>query len=402
MPQFRYKAARPDGTMVEDRLEGESAPAVRTQLEGQGLLVLSLVGPRTGVQRTGTRWVGSHLSLREFLVFNQEFVALVKAGLPILKTFDLLAERAVHSGFQAALQGVRAEIRGGATISEAMARFPTHFSELYRASVRSGEHTGNLVGVLTRYIAYLKLVIGVREKVVKALAYPAFLIVVGIAVVSFLLVYVMPTFAEIYGQSKANLPGPTRMLMTAVEQIRHWLPWLIAGTVGLGVLTYQWVRTTAGRAQLDRLSLRLPLVGNILLKNQIIRMARTLATVLAGGIPLMYAMQITSGTTTNRVIAEALARATDRVKEGMGLAASLKQEGFLPHMTLEMIEVGETTGSLEPMLQDVAEFYESELDLTLNQLTAWIEPVLLLVMGVIVGGIVIVMYLPVFQIAGAV
>jgi len=402
MPLFRYKAARSDGTMVEDRVEGESEMAVRVQLESRGLLIFSLEGPRTRANRVSIRRKGGRLSLREFLIFNQEFVALVKAGLPILKTIDLLAERALHPGFQAALHGVRTEIRGGASISEAMARYPEHFPDLYRASIRSGEQTGNLVQVLQRYTAYLKLVIGVREKVVKALAYPMFLIVVGVAVVVFLLMYVMPTFSEIYGQSNAQLPMATQMLLAAVAQFREWLPWLVAGTVGIGLIAYQWVRTEIGREQVDGLSLRLPIVGDVLIKGEVIRLARTLATVLAGGIPLMNALQITGGAITNRVISKALARATDRVRDGMGLAASLKQEGFLPQMTLEMIEVGETTGSLETMLQEVAEFHEGELDLRLSQLTTWIEPVLLLVMGFLVGGIVIVMYLPVFQIAGTV
>lgn len=402
MPLFRYKGARSDGTVVEDRVEGESEMAVRVQLEGRGLLLFSLEGPRSKTKRIGIGWKGGRLSLREFLVFNQEFLALVKAGLPILKTIDLLAERAAHPGFQAALHGVRKEIRGGASISEAMARYPDHFTDLYRASIRSGEQTGNLVQVLQRYIAYLKLVIGVREKVVKALAYPMFLIVVGVAVVAFLLIYVMPTFSEIYGQTNAQLPMATRMLLAAVEHFRQWAPWLLVGTVGLGLAIYQWIRTEAGREQANGLSLRLPIVGDVLLKSEIIRLARTLATVLAGGIPLINALQVTGGAITNRVISKALARATDRVRDGMGLAVSLKQEGFLPQMTLEMIEVGETTGSLETMLQDIAEFHEGELDLRLSQLTTWIEPVLLLVMGFLVGGIVIVMYLPVFQIAGTV
>ncbi|MGH7208441.1 MAG: type II secretion system F family protein, partial [Nitrospiraceae bacterium] len=313
---------------------------------------------------------------------------------------DLLAERAFHPAFQAALQGVRSEIRGGAAISEAMARYPVYFSDLYRASLRSGEQTGTLAEVLQRYIVYVKLVIGVREKVFKALAYPAFLVLVGVAVVIFLLMYVMPTFAEIYGQSNRELPAPTRMLLLAVAIIRQWFPWLIAGTVGLAAASYHWARTPGGREFLDRLSLRVPVLGDVLLKSQVIRFARTLSTVLAGGIPLMTALQITGGAITNRIIARAIASATDRVRDGAGLAAALKQERFLPQMTLEMIEVGETTGGLEMMLRDVAEFHEGELDLRLSQLTTWIEPMLLLLMGIIVGGIVLIMYLPVFQIAG--
>jgi len=402
MPEFRYKAARPDGTVLEDRVDGESEAAVRTLLEQQGLLIFALEGAGT---RTGLPlkwWPGGRLPLREFLVFNQELLALVKAGLPVLRIFDLLAERALRPRFKACLQEVRNDIRGGASISDAMAGHPNVFSELYRASLRSGELTGNVVEVLQRYIAYLKLVIGVREKVIKALAYPAFLIVVGAAVVLFLLLYVMPTFAEIYGRGKATLPLPTRMLLMVVEHGRLWLPWMAAGTVGGTALLYQWARTPRGRAQLDYVSLRLPLIGDVLRKSYIVRLTRTLATVLASGIPLLHALQITSSAITNREISQALVRATGRVREGASLAASLKQEGFMPPMTLEMIDVGETTGSLEPMLLEVAEFHEGELDLRLSQLTTWIEPVLLLVMGILVGGIVIIMYLPVFQLAGAI
>lgn len=399
MPQFRYRAARPDGATVEELMDADSEGSVRSQLESKGWLVLNVQGARS---LSLPQWQGSRLSLREFLVFNQEFVALVKAGLPILKACELLAARAPHPGFKTALQGVRTEIHGGASISEAMGKYPDHFPELYRASIRSGEHSGHLVDVLQRYIAYMKLVISTKEKVMKAMAYPAFLIVVGVAVVAFLLVYVMPTFAEIYGQSKADLPVPTKVLLAAVEHVRTWLPWLVAGAFGLGAAGYRWMRTETGRQQVDRLSLHIPVIGDVLLKNQIVRMARTLSTVLAGGIPLLTALQITGGAITNRVLTQAIARATERVREGVGLAASLKQEGFLPQMTLEMIEVGETTGSLETMLHDVAEFHEGELDLRLSQLTTWIEPALLLIMGFVVGGIVIVMYLPVFQIAGTV
>src|SRR5919109_739125 len=167
MPQFRFRAARPDGTIVEDRLEGDNESSIRTQLESRGWLPFSVQGPRSGVQVSSFSFGRSRLSLREFLVFNQEFVALVKAGLPVLKVFDLLAERALHPAFREALHGVRTEVRGGDSISQAMARYPKHFPDLYRASLRSGEHTGNLVEVLQRYISYLKLVISVREKVVK-------------------------------------------------------------------------------------------------------------------------------------------------------------------------------------------------------------------------------------------
>jgi type IV pilus assembly protein PilC len=402
MLEFQYKASRCDGTIVESRMVSDNESSVRAQLDQQGLLVLSLQSSKTSALGLGRGRFGQRLSLREFLVFNQEFLALIKAGLPILKTFDLLAERATNACFQTSLQGIRREIRGGASISEAMALYPSHFAELYRATLRSGEHTGALADVLQRYITYLKMVIGVREKVVKALAYPVFLIVVGFAVVAFLLVYVMPTFADIYSQSKAELPGPTKLLLSVVQSIDQWLPWALGGLAAAVLTISYWIRTPHGRVQFDRLSLHVPVLGDILRKNAIIRMARTLSAILGGGIPLLNALEITGGAMTNRVVAQALQRTTARVRDGMGLAASLQKERLLPQMMLEMIEVGETTGALEPLLRDVAEFQEAELDLRLNQLTTWIEPVLLLIMGVIVGGLVVVMYLPVFEMAGTV
>jgi len=227
MPQFRYRAARSDGTILQDRTEGVSEMAVRTQLETQGLFILHLEGARGwGTASISIKRSGS-LPLREFLVFNQQFLALVKAGLPILKIFDILTERATHGDFQQAHNHVREEIRGGASISAAMACQPKYFSDLYRATIQSGEQTGNLVEVLQRYIAYLKLVIEVREKVTKALAYPLFLVLVGFGVVGFLLAYVIPTFAEVYEQSNAELPLPTQLLLAAIAQAGIWVPWVI-------------------------------------------------------------------------------------------------------------------------------------------------------------------------------
>jgi len=403
MPQFQYRAMRTDGTTIESAISGDSVSSVRSQLEAQGLLICRLEGTtQRGAIVTQNWFGGKQLSLREFLVFNQEFLALMKAGLPILKTFDLLAERATHPQFQTALQGVRTEIRGGSSISEAMARYPIHFSELYRASLRSGEQTGALVDVLQRYLEYIKLVIAVREKVVKAMAYPAFLIIVGLAVVAFLLIYVMPTFADIYSQNKTELPTPTKVLLQVIGTSQDWAPWALTSTALTSWGLYRWWRTPGGRAHMDWLSLYLPILGEVFLKNQLIRLTRTLSTILSGGIPLLHALEITRGAVTNRIVSGAIERTTARVRDGVGLAAALKQERLFPQMMLEMIEVGETTGSLEAMLRDVAEFQEGELDLRLNQLTTWMEPVLLLVMGIIVGGLVIVMYLPIFQMAGTV
>lgn len=400
MPRFHYKAACADGTIVETDIDGENEQRVRAQLEEQGLLVLDLQGNRSSA------WSFSlprrSLSLREFLIFNQEFLALIKAGLSMLRTFDILAERTTHGGFHRALLAVREGIRGGASISDAMDIQPLYFSDLYRATIRSGEQAGNLAEVLQRYIAYLKLLISVREKVVKALAYPVFLLVFGLAVVGFLLGYVMPTFAEVYAESQTELPLATRLLLSAIEHLGTWLPGMLVGVALLGGIFYWWKRTPSGRWQWDWVLLNFPVLGEIFVKNHTIRLTRTLATMLAGGIPLLSALEITAKAMTNQVFRSALVSAMAYVRDGFSLTQALKRENFLPRMTLEMIEVGETTGFLESMLLEVAEFHEGELDLQLSRLTTWIEPALLLVMGLLVGGIVIIMYLPIFQLAGTI
>jgi len=399
---FHYRAAHPDGTIVENTVQGESEHSLRTQLEGQGLLILELNGGKEKTVRGPFSQKAKPLPLREFLVFNQELLALIRAGLPVLQCFDLLSERTTRPAFQQALFAIREEIRGGLSISKAMANQQVYFSELYQATIQSGEQAGNLPEVMQRYIAYLKLVIGVREKVAKALAYPSFLVVFGFGVVGFLLSYVMPTFAEVYSESHTQLPFATQLLLDAIQQIWSWLPWVLAILLICGATFYSWVHTPQGQLNLHWILLRLPLVGDVILKNQVVRLTRTLATILAGGIPLLSALQVTARAMTNRVFAQALHSTIHHVRDGMSLAQAFKQEQFLPRMTTEMIEVGEATGALETMLLEVAEFHEGEMDLQLSRLTTWIEPVLLVVMGVMVGGIVIIMYLPIFQLAGAV
>ena len=400
MPQFHYRAARTDGRIVEGETTGLSETAVRSELETQGLFVFQLKGSNPWRGSAARRQRRGHVPLRDFLIFNQQFVALVKAGLPILRTFDLLTERAVNPAFRQALQEVREGIRGGASISEAMGVQPHAFPDLYRSTIQSGEHTGNLIDVLQRYIVYIRLLIAIREKVGKALAYPAFLMFIGIGVATFLLVFVIPTFVDVYAQSNASLPGPTQMLLDVVTSAVLWGPWALGILLVSGLAGWFWSKTELGRYRVHQLLLMLPFIGGIVSNNQIIRLSRTMATILAGGLPLLTALSMTADAMTNKVFSRALARAASRVREGMGLAASFKEERFLPRMTVEMIEVGESTGALETMLEEVAEFHESEIDVYFNKLN-WLEPILLLFMGILVGGIVVIMYLPIFNIAGA-
>ena len=402
MAVFAYRVARPDGSTIHGHVEGDNESLVRAKLESQGLLVFNLHSRGAASVKTEPSWSWGKLPLEQFLVFNQELMALVKSGLPILRIWDLLIERAGHAGFQRTLRGVRDDIRGGASSSEALAKHPRYFPELYVATVKAGEQSGNLPEVLQRYVAYLKLMVGLRQKVQKAISYPIVLIGIGLAVVGFLLTYVMPTFVSVYGESAKALPWSTQVLLDVVTHAESWLLPAAAVLIGLMLGVHTYYATSAGKLAIDRLVLKLPLVGQIAVKHNTVQLTRTLGTILAGGTPLVDALKGARGAVSNKWISQEMIGAVNEIREGATLADALDRPRVLPRLAIEMLSVGEETGSLDTMLRDVAEFYEADLDTRLTQLTTWIEPALLLVMGVLVGGIVIVMYLPVFQMAGTV
>ncbi|MFY4729991.1 type II secretion system F family protein [Nitrospira sp. BLG_2] len=402
MTVFAYRVARPDGSTIHGHVEGENESLVRAKLESQGLLVFDLHRRGIASVKMEMSWSWGKLPLEQFLVFNQELLALVKSGLPILRIWDLLIERAGHPGFQRTLRDVREDIRGGASASDALAKHPVYFPELYVATVKAGEQSGNLPEVLQRDVVYVKLMVGLHQKVKKAISYPIVLIGIGLAVVGFLLTYVMPTFVSVYGESSKALPWATQVLLDIVTHAESRILPAVVISIGIMLGIHAYYATPSGKLAIDRFVLKLPLVGQIVVKHNTVQLIRTLGTILAGGTPLVDALEGARGAVSNRWISQEMMKVVNEICEGVTLADALDRSKVLPRLAIEMLSVGEETGSLDTMLRDVAEFYEADLDARLTQLTTWIEPVLLLVMGVLVGGIVIVMYLPVFQMAGTV
>lgn len=400
MPLFSYRIAKPDGTIQERQAEAEDAVALRGRLEEEGNLVLSIsesIGfslPDFPLKRK--------ISPHEFLIFNQEFVALLRAGLPIMKILDLLSERGDQPGFAAALKDVQREVRGGGTIADAMSRHPVYFPPLYVSSLRAGEKSGNLVEVLGRFMEYQKKVLEVRKKVLAALAYPAFLLVVGIGVLGFLLTYVMPSFSELYADSQVELPLITRFLLGLVDFLRQYFLAILLGLVLAGLLLWRLLCSAWGRAVSDRLALQAIFLGPIIKRHHLIRIARTLSTVLKSGIPLVDSLTIVGAAMTNQLVARQIGKVGGEVRGGVALALAFSKVALFPRMSTEMIAVGETTGSLEEMLQEVANFHEDELDLYLSRVATWVEPILLLLIGSLVAVILIAMYLPIFNLAGTI
>jgi type IV pilus assembly protein PilC len=400
MPVFVYKAGREDGSVFIKEADADSPEALRRELEESGYLVLQLKKRHAlGLAALSGR---KKLKTEDFLVFNQELLVLIKAGLPIVQSLDILAERTSHTAFKDALVDVKAEVRGGKSLSDAMSRHPGFFPELFCNSLRAGERTGALADVLERFIIYQKRLLDVKRKMVSALTYPTFIVGFTILLLIFLLTYVVPAFTQTYADSQASLPLPTLMLMDFTHILRKFFLLFFALLLGAVYAFRAWYRTDNGRLTVDKYLLKVPLIGSALKGYIISTMTRTLSTILSGGIPMLQALEMVSRSITNREVSNKLKYVQERVREGISLAGSFEETKIMPTMTIRMIEVGEATGALEAMLDDISSFYEDRVNVRLQRITSLIEPIIIATLGLIVGSIVIIMYLPIFEMAGTI
>lgn len=390
MPLFSYKAVREDGSSVLDETIATDAMTLRQELEGRGYLVLDVRLKKSGLGDRGG-------SAKDFLIFNQEFTTLVKAGLPILQSLEILHKRTEKPGFQSALASIIQEIKGGKSLSEAMEGHPAHFTPLYTATVRAGEKSGALVDVLQRFITYQKKMIAVQRKLITALAYPVFLVLVLVGVLMLFFLYIIPNFTQMYSDQSGSLPLLTMLLVSFTSGLTTYAPFILAAGAAAVFGVYFWQKTDTGKMTLDGLKLRIPIARSLIMQYLISQITRTLATVLRGGIPLVQALDTTAGVIANSVVARKLAEVRRLVTEGVSLAAAFERTKLAPDMTVRMIEVGESSGDLPLMLEDVAEFYDQEVENKLTVLTTMIEPVLMLSMGLIIAVIVVALYLPIFE-----
>jgi type IV pilus assembly protein PilC len=401
MSTFRCKIGMADGRVVEKEFEAPTAQVLRDSLVEQGFHVFFIKKiPFQLLRQTGS--LGPRFSGRRFLSFNQELLVLLRSGLPILQVLDTLMEKMEVGAVLNVLREVREDIKGGGSLSEAFEKFPRYFPYLYIASIRAGERTGDLPVTLARYIEYQRRMEAIKAKIRSATFYPAFLSVVVTAVVLLLMIYVVPRFTQIYADARVELPFLTRVVIATAEGLGRYLPLVILLAV-LGLIAGRiFIHSDRGGYLLDRLKLRLPFFGALLSDYSISNFCRTLSTTLAGGIPAVQAMRMSRATLNNRVLEERLLAATQRVEEGMAISESFEKAAFFPSIALRMIGVGETTGALAEMLTEVADYYEQQVGVRLDRLTTLVEPVMMLVMGLLIGGIVVAMYFPIFQLAGTV
>jgi type IV pilus assembly protein PilC len=399
MAEFVLKYADGRGQIHQQVTSAPSEKELRERYSQQGFLIYS-VKPRTasGLAATGLFTRRKKLNLEKFLIFNQQFVTLIRAGLPILKGLDLLADRLTDPALGPYIKSVRDEVRNGTLLSEAF-RLQGIFPKMYVTSVMAGEKSGSLTEVLDRYISYQRIALAVRKKVMVSLMYPCVLIVLVIILMVFLVTYVVPTFATLYTTMNAKLPAMTVWLIAIGTTARSYIV-VFAGAVVAGIFLFRWwSRTESGREKVDRIKMKMPVAGDIWLKYQVAQLSRILGTLLTGGIPLVQAMETAADSLNTPLLKRAMEAAGKSVREGQPLSGSLKASRMFPGLAVDMIEVGESTGALPAMLNSVAEFFEEDVNTRMTATLSLVEPAIMIVMGTFVAFVLISLYLPIFSLA---
>ncbi len=398
--EFTVKYAKPTGEIVTAVLVGQNMDEVRHRLQEQGFLPIDVRSRRWSLSLR-PRKRRQTIKMEDFILFNQQFVALIRAGLPILKSLDLLKDRIANPLLRQHIADVRDRVFSGALLSEAL-RAQGLFPTVYTASVFAGERSGNLVEVINRFVQYQKTVLTVRKRFLNSLIYPTFLIVLAIVMIAVILTYVIPKFGELYADLNTPLPVTTRVLIASSDAIRAHLVLIVPILLGAIVALKIWTGSRRGIEWLDELKLTAPVLGNLWTMFSMAQLSRTLATLLQGGIPLVAALETAREASGNRVIAESIRGAITQVREGRPLSDSLERTGHFPELSLEMIRVGEQTGSLPDMLNHVADFYDEDVNMRSTALLSWVEPVILLFVAVFIAMVLISLYMPIFSLGSSV
>jgi len=399
--EFRARFATARGEIGEGVYSAESEGRLRRELEEKGLYVLSL-RRRSGLAGLLPSRSRRRVSRQEFLVFNQELATLLKAGMALVPSLDILRQRVANATFKGVLDDVYERVKAGASLSEAFGEHEAMFPPVYAASLMAGERSGNLDSVIRRYVAYEKVVGTVRRRTISALIYPAILVTLMLGLVGFIVFRVVPAFADFYASFDKPLPLATQLLV-GVSHAAAGNLWLLLGGVALVVLgTRALLKSQAYGLRIDRALLGVPWAGGTLRKFATAQLSRTLATLLGGGIPLVNGLEITVRAMSNRYLAREMEAVRVQVQEGRGFAEALRDRAAFPDVAVKMVEVGESTGALQEMLNSIADFYDEEIETEVGRFLTLIEPILLVVMGLIIAVVILSLYMPIIQLSSVV
>ena len=401
MAEFTVRLGTPAGEIVTRTVEALAAHEARARLEREGFKVFAVTAPKTEgaslLTRGGAAGGRSRVKANDFLLFNQQLAALLRAGIPILQAITMLRRRATSAKLRVVLEEVEEAIRGGAALSQAFAAQGATFPRIYTASILAGERSGALDDVLSRYVNYMRRSVGLRRKIRGALAYPTFLLFACLGMVVFLTTYVVPRMSDLFSGFGSNLPTVTVIVLTISGWLMRNALWLVPTVAVAAIAIFLWSRTPSGRLTIDRTALSLPLGGKLLVQMTTAQAARSMATLLAGGITVVESWEIAAESITNRELRQRSSSILPLVREGRSFTESLETAKWMPELAIDMIGIGERSGSLREMLDEVAVFYDAESEVKLEQLTTTLEPAILIVMGGVVVTILLAIYLPIIQ-----
>lgn len=400
MAEFVCRLGTPGGEVVTRTLEATAERELRARLEREGFRVFAVSAHAAGSRLFASR--ASHrIKLADFLTYNQQLAALLRAGIPILQAIQILGKRQKNDQLRAILQDVEERIKTGEALSDAFAAQGEAFPRMYVASVLAGERSGSLDDVLARYVAYTKGMTEISRKLRKSMTYPIILICASILLIAVLTTFVVPQFATLYGQA-TKLPAITKVVVGISNLVSNNLMIIIPIVVAIVVFVYFWRKSASGRLTIDRILIRLPIVGELVKAMTTARLSRSLSTLLAGGLTVPDAVEIASDAITNRDLAHRSRNVIRRIREGKTMTSALEESDWIPELALDMIGVGESSGALQPMFDEVANFYDAEIDVRLNALTTLIEPLILVFMGGLVLTILLAIYLPILTVIGSI
>jgi type IV pilus assembly protein PilC len=403
--EFQCRLGTDNGQIVEGVYVADDEASLRRELVGKGYYILA-ARPKGALALPGLPALPAlrrrGVSGQELLLFNQELATLLKAGMPLAQSLDILRQKLTNPAFKATLDDVYEKVRSGIALSDACQAHASVFPPIYTASLLAGEKSGNLDEMLRRYIAYTKVVDAVKRNAVSAIIYPAVLFSLSLVVLVVIVVKVVPAFSDFYGTFDAELPLATRILVAISDAVRFNLLWIVLGLAGGGLFLWSWLQSSANVARLHRLLLGLPGLGRVATQFATSQFARTLATLLGGGIPLVAGLEVAGRAVGNRYIGAQIEVLTQQVREGQPLGKAMAERQVFPDVALKMVDVGESTGALQEMLNAVADFYDESVETTLSRFTRLIEPLMLVVMAVVIALILLALYLPVFQLSAAV
>jgi len=400
MPVFKWEGKTLKGTIKKGEMEAPNEGAIRIHLRQQNMIPTKIAAK--GKEIKISLPFGKKVKQRSIAIFTRQLATMIDAGLPLVQSLEILSSQQEHKIFKNILRGIREDVEGGSTFAGALKKYPATFNDLYTNLVVAGEEGGILDNILLRLAAYIEKAEALKKKVKSALVYPAVIVTVAVFVVMILMFFVIPVFSKMFEEAGSQLPLPTLVVVVISKFAQKYIFIVIPAVILFFYLFKKYHQTEGGKRVLDGLLLKLPVFGPLFQKIAVARFSRTLGTLVSSGVPILDGLNIVSKTAGNKVIETAIMNARASIREGETIAEPLARSNIFPPMVIQMIAVGESTGALDSMLSKIAEFYEEEVDVAVANLTSLLEPILMIFLGVVIGGVVIAMYLPIFNMASAV